>query len=164
MARYSASWQTVTAAALADTTNATDATYPGVLRGAGASVLGRINEVYIGGEDTASTPTSMSLARTSTISTGAVTVGNNALLDVKGTAPGTVFGFGNTVATTKPQGSSTLYLLNLSLNTFGGIARWQARYGEEITVFGNASNAGEVSLSSKTGTGKTSGHIIYEVV
>ena len=72
MARYSASWQTVTAAALADTTNATDATYPGVLRGAGASVLGRINEVYIGGEDTASTPTSMSLARTSTISTAAL--------------------------------------------------------------------------------------------
>lgn len=164
MARYSTTWSTVTAAALADTTNATDATYPGVLRGGGASILGKINEVYMGGEDTASTPTAFSLARTSTISTGSLTVGNNALMDVQATAPGTTYNFGNTVATTKPQRSSTLYLLPLSFNTFGGITRWQARMGEEITMFGNANNAGEVILSAKTGTGKTSGHIIYEVV
>jgi hypothetical protein len=72
--------------------------------------------------------------------------------------------WGNTVATTKPQRSATLYLLNPSFNTFGGISRWQARIGEEITLFGNAANAGEVLLSAKTGTGKTSGHMIYEVV
>jgi hypothetical protein len=164
MARYSAAWSAVTAAALADTTGSTDATYPGSLRGAGASVLGKINEVSISGEDTSSTPTQMILARTSTISTGAQTVGTNALLDVQGTAPGTLFTWGNTVATVKPQRSSTLYLLATSLNTYGGIYRWQARYGEEITLFGNAANAGEVLLSSKVGTGKTSGHILYEVV
>jgi hypothetical protein len=164
MARYSATWSAVTAAALADTTNTTDAAYPGSLRGAGASVLAKINEVYIGGEDTASTPTQFILARTSTISTGALSVGNNALLDVQATAPGTIMNWGNTIATTKAQRSSTLYLLQPSLNTFGGISRWQARYGEEITVFGNAANAGEVLLSSKAGAGKTSGHIIYEVV
>lgn len=164
MARYAATWSAVTSAALADTTGSTDATYPGSLRGAGASVLAKINEVYIGGEDTASTPTQFILARTSTISTGALTVGNNALLDVQSTAPGTIMNWGNTVATTKPQRAATLYLLQPSLNTFGGISRWQARYGEEITVFGNAANAGEALLSSKAGTGKTSGHIIYEVV
>ena len=164
MARYSASWQSVTAAALADTTNATDAAYPGVLRGAGSSVLGKVNEVYMGGEDTSSNPTAFSVARTSTISTGSLTVDNNAPMDVQTTAPGTLFGFGNTVATTKPQRSATLYLLNLTFNTFGGITRWQARMGEELTLFGNASNAGEIILSAKTGTGKTSGHILYEVV
>lgn len=165
MARYTAAWSNVTSAALADAASTVDATYPGSLRGGGATVLGRINEVYIGGlEASASNATDMVLARTSTISTGALTVGTNALVDVQATAPGTVFSFGNTIATTKAQRSATLYLLGLALNAYGGISRWQARVGEEITVFGSAANAGEVLLSPKTGTGKTSGHILYEVV
>jgi hypothetical protein len=164
MARYSAAWSTITAAAVADTTTFTAGQAPGFLRSGAAGVQARINEVYIGGEDTASTPTSMILARTSTISVGALSVGNTALLDVNSTAPGTLPSWGSTAATTFPQRSSTLYLLQLSLNTFGGISRWQARYGEEITVQGTTATAGEVILSSKTGAGKTSGHIIYEVV
>jgi hypothetical protein len=123
-----------------------------------------VNEIYIGGEDTASTPTQMIFARSSTASTGALSVGTNALMDVQGTAPGTVASWGSTAATTFDKRSSTLYLLQLSLNTYGGIARWQARYGEEITIYGASDNIGECSLSSKVGTGKTSGHIIYEVV
>jgi len=164
MARYSAAWAGITAAALADTVAATNGTYPGSLRGGGASVLGKINEVYIGGEDTASTPTQMVLGRASTVSVGALSVGTNAPTDVQATAPGTIFSWGSTAATSGAQRSSTLTLLQPSLNTFGGIARWQARYGEELTVFGNANNAGEVLLSSRVGTGKTSGHILYEVV
>lgn len=164
MARYSATFAGVVAATLADTVAATNAAYPGSLRGGGAAVLGKINEVYLGGEDTASTPTTMVLARASTVSVGALSVGNNALLDVQATAPGTIFSWGNTAATSGAQRAATLYLLNLSLNTYGGLARWQARYGEELTVFGNAANAGEVILSSKNGAGKTSGHILYEVV
>jgi hypothetical protein len=164
MARYSATWNTITAAAVADTTTFTAGQAPGFLRSGGAAQQLKINEVYVGGEDTASTPTSMNLARTSTISVGALTVGNNALVDATSTAPGTTASFGSTAATTFPQRSSTLYLLGLSLNTFGSIARWQARYGEEITVFGATASLGEVALSSRTGTGKTSGHILYEVV
>lgn len=164
MARYSSTWSAVTAAALADTVAATNATYPGSLRSGGATLMYRINEVYIGGEDTASTPTQMILARASTISVGALTVGNSALMDFNATAPGTVPSWGNTAATSGAQRSSTLYLLQPSLNTFGGIARWQARYGEEITGFGNTATGAEVLLSSKVGTGKTSGHMIYEVV
>lgn len=164
MAGYSAGWQSVTAAALADTTAATNATYPGTLRGGGATVLAKINEVYMAGEDAASNPTAFSLARASTVSVGALSVGTNALKDVLSTAPGTTFSFGNTAATSGPQRSATLYLLSLGFNTYGGITRWQARMGEELTVYGNAANAGEVILSAKTGTGKTSGHIIYEQV
>jgi hypothetical protein len=68
-------------------------------------------------------------------------------------------------STTKPQRSATLgHLLQLSLNTYGGIARWQARYGEEITTYGASASLGEVSLSSVTGTGIVSGHVLYEVV
>lgn len=164
MARYSATWSAITSAALADTTAATNAAYPGSLRGGGASVLGKINEVYLGGEDSASNPTAFILARTSTVSTGALSVGNNALVDVQSTAPGTIFSWGSTAATAGGQRAATLYLLNQSFNTFGGISRVQLRYGEEITVFGSAANAGEVLLSAKTGTGKTSGHMLYEVV
>lgn len=165
MARYTAAWSNVTAAALVDTLAATNATYPGSLRGGGASVLGRINEVYIGGMETAaSNATDMVLARASTLSVGTLSVGTNALVDVQATAPGTIFSWGNTAVTSGAQRAATLYLLGLALNCYGGISRWQARVGEEITAFGTAVNAGELMLSAKTGTGKSSGHIIYEVV
>jgi hypothetical protein len=133
----------------------------------GANQSNRINEVYLGGEDTASTPTQAILARTSTLSVGALSVGNLSLMDAISTAPGTTPNWGSTAATTFPQRSSTAYLLQLSLNTFGGIARWQARYGEEISLLGvaaPAAPAAEVCLSSKAGTGKTSGHMIFETV
>ena len=164
MARYSATWSAVTSAALADTSAAVNAAYPGSLRSAGATLQFKINEVYIGGEDTASTPTQMILARSSTLSVGALSVGNTATMDFNVTPPGTLPTWGNTAATSGAQRSSTLYLLQLSLNTFGGIARWQARYGEEITCFGNTASGAEVLLSSKVGAGKSSGHMIYEVV
>jgi hypothetical protein len=164
MARYSASWSVVTSTAVADTTTFTAGQCPGFLRSGAAAQQLKINECYIGGEDSASTPTSMILARSSTISVGALSVGQNNLLDITSTAPGTTASFGSTAATTFPQRSSTGYLLDLSLNTFGGISRWQARYGEEISVFGATAPGGEVILSSKVGAGKTSGHIIYELV
>lgn len=164
MARYSAGFTTITAAAVADTTTFTAGQAYGFLRCGGATQMHKINEVYIGGEDTASTPTTAILARTSTISVGALSVGTLALQDALSTAPGTAPSWGSTAATTFPQRSSTLYLLNLSLNTYGGISRWQARYGEELTSYGSTASLGEVCLSSKTGAGKASGHILFEAV
>lgn len=162
MARYTAAWSSITASAVADTTAFTAGQAPGFLRSGSATVLCKINEVYIGGEDSASNPTAFSLARTSTISVGALSVGTNAASDVNTSAP-TLPSWGSTAATTFPQRSSTLYLLAPSFNTFGGISRWQARIGEELTVQGTTASFGEVILSAKTGTGKTSGHIYYEV-
>jgi hypothetical protein len=164
MARYSATFSAITLAALADTVAAVNGSYPGSLRNGGATVQTKINEVYIGGESGASNPCQLILARASTLSVGALSVGNNALMDFNSTAPGTTASWGSTAATSGAQRSSTLYLLQPSLNTFGGIARWQARYGEEITTFGNTATGGEVLLSSKVGTGQVSGHMIYELV
>jgi hypothetical protein len=164
MARYSATWSGITAAAVADTVTFTAGQAPGYLRAGSATMQLKINEVYIGGESAASTPTQMILGRSGTISSGALSVGQNNLLDATATAPATTASFGSTAATTFPQRSATGYLLQLSLNTFGGIARWQARYGEEITVIGNTAPLGEVGLSSKVGAGQSSGHIIYELV
>ncbi len=163
MARYSLSYQSKTMTAVADTTNMTDNGYAFFLQGGAATMQLKINEIYIGGESAASTPTTMVLARDSTVAATGISGNFNALLDATSTAPGTVAVFG-CVSTTKPQRSSTLHLLQLSLNTYGGIARWQARYGEEITVYGASASLGEVSLSSVTGAGIVSGHCIYEVV
>lgn len=163
MARYSLSYQSKTMVAVADTANFTDNGYAAFLQGGSSTMVCKINEVYIGGEDTASTPTTMVLARDSTVAATGISGDFNAVLDGSNVAPGTVAVFG-CVSTTKPQRSATLHLLQPSLNTFGGIARWQARYGEEITIVGNTASLGEASLSSVTGTGKVSGHILYELV
>jgi hypothetical protein len=164
MAGYSAGWSSITAAAVADTVAFTSGQAYGFLRCGGSTQQHKIHEVFIAGEDTASTPTTAILARTSTISVGALSVGTLALRDFLSTAPGTAPAWGSTAATTYGQRSSTLYLLNLSLNTYGGAVRWQARYGEELTSYGNTASGGEVVMSSKTGAGKTSGHILLEAV
>ena len=65
---------------------------------------------------------------------------------------------------TAPQRSSTLHLLHLSLNFFGGIVRWVAAPGEELVGIGATASFGEISLSGFTGsgTGASSGHYILE--
>ena len=164
MAKYSLGWTTVTPTAVANTTNFTDSGYPTFLQGGNTTMRLSVSEVYIGGEEaSASNPTTMKLARDSTVAATGISGNTNALLDGSGTAPGTIAVFGN-VSTTKPQRSATLQLLNLAFNAYGGIVRWVAAPGSEISVVGNTASLGEISLSSITGTGKSSGHIIYEVV
>lgn len=163
MARYSAIWSAITAAAVADTTAFTAGQAPGFLRSGGATQRLLIDEVEVSGmEASASNATELWLARNSTISVGALSVGQLNLVDATATAPATVPAFGSTAATTFPQRSSTGYLLSCGLNAYGGLFRWQARPKEEITLYGNTAPLGEVSLSSKSGTGKTSGHILLE--
>lgn len=167
MAHYSLTWTSVTCTAIADTTALTDSNYCLALQGGNGTMQAKINEVYIGGEaPSAATLGILVLARDSTVGITAVAGAcRNALKDASATAPGTLMVFGNSF-TTDPQRSSTLHLLHPSLNLFGGISRWQARYGEEITTIGNTQPLGEVSLSGYTGTGAgaSSGHVLYELV
>lgn len=156
---------TFTPTATADTTNLVDATYLGVIQGGSSTQRINILEVFLGGQAGSSAPTFMLLARDSTV---AVTVsqgtgGTDAALDASTAALAAPAVVGNT-ATTKPQRSSTLHLLNLSFNAFGGLIRWLAAPGEEITVIGNTASLGEVSLSAFTGgtPGLMGGHVIYE--
>ncbi len=167
MARYSFSTSSVTPTATADTTNLTDSTYLAYLQGGNSTQRLNIAEIYMGGEAaSSSSPSIMVLARDSTVMTGTVSGGRVAVMDASNTAPGTVPNAGNAAATTKPQRSATLHLLHLSFNAYGGIVRWVARPGEEISVVGNTASLGEVSLSAYTGgtTGAMSSHILYEVV
>lgn len=164
MAKYSVSWVGTTATAVNDTSAFTDAGYPFFLQGGGSTQRLSVYEIYIGGEESStSNPTTFLFARDSTVAATAISGNFMALLDGSGTAPGTVAIYGNT-STTKPQRSSTLHLLSLSMNAYGGIVRWVAAPGSEIAVVGNTASLGEVSLSSKAGTGKTSGHVLFEVI
>lgn len=163
MAHYSLTYAGITPVAVADTTNMTDAGYATFLQGGNSTMQLRINEVSVSGEaPSASTVNRMVLAGDSTVAATGIS-GNRNAIRAGATAPGTIAVFGNT-STTKPQRSSTLHYLYPTLNTFGSIYRWQARQGEEITVVGNTASLGEVSLSSISGTGLLSGHILYELV
>lgn len=159
--RYSLGYQSKTMVATADAAAMTDSGYATFLQGGSSTMQLKVNEISVAGEDTASTPTTMVFARDSTVAATAISGNFLAAMDASAVAPGTIPVFG-AVSTTKPQRSATLHLLQTSLNTYGGIYRWQARYGEEITIIGNTASLGEVSLSSVTGTGKVSGHVIFE--
>lgn len=168
MARYSYSVHSVTQTATADTTNLVDSTYLGFIQGGSSTQRLNVSEIYIGGEAAStSSPTINVFGRSSTVGTGTAGGGFSAALDGSATAPGTLARTGNTNATVKPQRSVTLgHLLNLSFNAYGGIVRWQARPGEEISIVGNTASLGEVTLSAFTGgtIGAVSAHILYEVV
>lgn len=156
---------TGTPTATADTTNLVDNTYQGVVQGGSATQRVNVIEVMETGQAGASSPTLMVLARDTTVAV-TVTLGtaqSDAPLDGATAALAAPPVVGN-VATTKPQRSATAKLLNLAYNAFGGIIRWVAAPGEEISVVGNTQPLGEVSLSAFTGgtPGLMGSHIIYE--
>lgn len=171
MARRIVSQTTATPTATADTTNLANSSYPFVLQGGSATQINYIWEVSISGQEgSTSSPTFMILALDSTV--GTTTGTSLSLFDspinqataALSSAPKTA----NTW-TTVPQRSSTLHLLNASLNAFGGNYFWRAnRLEEAMVLIGNAAPAtgagGEASLSAFTGgtPSKIGSHMIYE--
>lgn len=154
-----------TPAAVADTANMTSGQFM-ALQGGTSTQRNDIQEVYLGGEAGASSPTFMNLARDSTVgatlsianagaSDGALDPATAALA-----APPVAFD----TASTKPQRAATLARLALSFNAFGGIVRWVAPPGGEFKLLGNAASLGEASLSAFTGgtPGLMSSHLVYE--
>ena len=151
--------------AVADTATMT-ANLACFLQGGNATQRITISEVQAGGLGAAAAAQFLVLARDSTVAATAIglgTNGKNAPLDVHTAALAApqVPGF---TATTMPQRAATLHLLQLAFNAFGGLCRWLAGPGEDISLFGVAVNVGEVSLSAFTGTvaSTVSSHIIYE--
>lgn len=167
MAKRSFSVATWTPVAVADTVAMTGSGFQ-ALQGGSSTQLTNIIEVYMGGQAGASTPTIMMLARDSTVAVTptALTTGQKdaALHPSTAALAAAVVPF--VAASTEPQRSSTLGLANFSFNAFGGIVRWVAAPGEEITMLGNTASLGEVSLSAYTGgtPGLMGSHIIYETL
>lgn len=156
---------TYTPTATADTTNLVDATYAGIIQGGSSTQRINVIEVCLTGQAGASAPSIMLLSRDTTAG-GTVSLGTGQTdtpLDAATAALAAPPVVGNT-CTTKPQRSATAHLLNLSFNAFGGIIRWVAAPGEEISTVGNTQPLGEVSLSAFTGgtPGLQGTHIVYE--
>jgi len=162
MARWVATQNNWTPTAVGDTTVFTNTGYF-ALQGGSTTQRTNILELYMGGLAGASAPAQMILARDST--TGATTLsgGTIAALD-PATANLASMPVQFSTSTTKPQRSSTLYLLTPAFNAFGGIVRWVAAPGEEIGMLGSTASFGETSLShASTGTpGLMSCHLIFE--
>lgn len=166
MAKYSTSWRALTFTATADTVDIADGSFVAI-QGANSTQRNVVSEIYFGGEaPSTSSPTLMVYARSSQVTTGGLTGGRTALLDGSATAPASAPLAGTTATTVQPQRSSTLHLLHLSFNAYGGIVRWVAAPGSEIAIVGNTASLGEATLSAFTGgtPGATSGHIIFETV
>ena len=166
MARYVLTQQSAATVATGDTVALTTLKY-WALGGNSATMQLKINEVQVGGEASSAAVQVLVLGRdTTAAATSLTSVGlTNALMEATATAPGTLALFSNS-STTFPQRSATAHLLQHSFNAFGGLVRWQARQGEEITVIGNTQPLGEVSYSGFTGTvaSVVSSHCIYELV
>lgn len=167
MARRIVAVTTITPTATADTTGLVDASYPNVLQGGSSTQLIKVWEVSINGQAaSSSSPTFMLLSRDSTVAaTNSNGAGQtDAPIDPASAALAAPALVGNT-NTTKPQRSSSLHLMNCSLNAFGGVFFWRANRAEECpSVLGNTASLGEMSLSAFTGgtPGAIGTHMIYE--
>lgn len=165
MAKRSFKLSTWTPTAVADATNYTDNGYQGLMGGSSTQMINLL-EVYMGGQAGASSPSIMVLSRDSTVQATptALTTGQSDAAFHPSTAALAAPPVAFTASTTKPQRSATLGMLNLSFNAFGGIVRWVAAPGEEVTLLGNTASLGELSLSAFTGgtPGLMGSHIIYE--
>ncbi len=165
MAKRSLFCATVTTAATADATNLANTSYLGLIQGGSTTQKINILEVMMGGQSAStSQPQIIVLGRDSTVGATVVAGGTNDASMDSATAALTAPPVTGNSATTLPQRSATLKLLNFSFNAYGGMARWLAKDGEEVSIVGNAVNLGEVSVSAFTGTtpGAIGGHIIYE--
>ncbi len=149
MARWSANETSITTAALADTTNLTDTAYMALQGGSSTQVI-NILEVGLGGLATSSSPSIMLVAHDSTVGV-TLSVGRFAALN-PATAALAAAPVCFDTATTKPQRSSTLSLLNLGFNAFGGSVIWSAAPGRELGMLGNTASLGEISVSAFTGS------------
>jgi hypothetical protein len=164
VAKFTYSFTTFTPTATGDTSALANGSYMNV-QGGNATQRNVFIEVYLGGQAGASSPTFMLLSRDSTVGVTMSSTSGAMQTTLDGTSSVlSVVPIGYTIAGTAPQRSSTLHLLNLSYNAFGGIVRWVAAPGEEPSTIGNTASLGEVSLSAFTGgtAGLTGAHIIWE--
>ena len=149
MARWSVGRGTFTPVAVADTTAFTDGGYFAI-QGGSSTQKTNVLEVFLTGQATSSAAAQLMLARDSTVgATLSVGLGPAALDPASAALAAPLVAF--STATTKPQRSSTLQLLNCSFNAFGGLLRWVAAPGEEIGMLGNTASLGELSISHLAG-------------
>ncbi len=164
---HATSW---TPTATADTTNLVNNTYM-ALQGGTTTQLINLLEVMINGQATTSAPTFLQIARDSTVaaSTGlGILAAPNSMGPMHpSTAALSANASPNVAVATPPQRSAvtTLGRLELGLNAFGGIMKWNPYTPDmAFSILGNTASLGELSLSAFTGgtVGNVSSHMIFE--
>lgn len=167
MAQRSLTFTSWTPTATADTVALVDGTHMSI-QGLTATQRVVIQEIYIGGQaPSASSPMYMVFARHSTfgVTPTLSTQAKDAATDGS-SATGSANGY--TSAATDPQRSSTLGLLNCSLNAFGGNFKWFPSNipGKDVSIVGSTQPLGEAGLSQFTGgtAALIGAHIMYEVI
>ena len=162
---HATSW---TPTATADTTNLANGTFMAMQGGTTTQVVNLL-EVLINGQATTSAPTFLQVAFDSTVmaTPTALAAPNSDGPMNQATAPLAAPVVTAVSATTAPKrsASTTAGRLELGLNAFGGIMKWNPYTPDmALSILGNAANVGEVSLSAFTGgtVGNVSAHMIYE--
>lgn len=156
-----------TPTATADTTALTNATYQAI-KGGSSTQLINISELLISGLAGTSGAMIMQLARVTTVETTptALASPNSDGPKHPSTAALAAPPVSFVAAAAGPQRSAatTDAKLDLNINAFGGIIRWQVPRGEEFSLIGNTQPLGEVVLSQFTGgtSNAISSHIVYE--
>jgi len=151
MALFAVSMNGLTASTTADAR-----TLVTIATGSG-SVL-KLYEVFIGGENTSSTPGRLVVNRPSAVGI-TITAVTPEKID-----PASAAATANTVASTwgtQPT-LSTNDVLIFAFNGFGGEARWLPYPGAEVVVGSQGAVANLSLLRSRSGTPLFSGHIVYE--
>jgi hypothetical protein len=143
------------------------------IKGGSTTQIIDVLEVLISGMASASTLGGFTLARVTALESAAggsalVAPASDGLENPSGTAlasPVAVFTAASATGPT-PSNVTTNATLNLALNMFGGIIRWNAAPTQQWWIVGNATTSGESILwnSSSAGgaTGLANAHIIYE--
>jgi len=164
---FTAQAQTFTAQATAATL--TNATYMGIQGGTSTQIVD-ILEILVSGFASASTVAAMVFAPASTAPTTPTALASpnsDGPAVANATALSTVVTT-YVAASTGPQASAsaTVAKLNLGMNLFGGIVRWNAAPTQQIQLIGNVANTGSYLLfNSSTGggsSGAANAHIMYE--
>jgi hypothetical protein len=164
---FTALGQTFTAQAVS--ANLTNATYM-ALKGGSATQYIDVLEVLVSGKAVASIVAAMELTRIVTIDnvpTALASPNSDGPMNPFTAALGAV-PVSFVAASTGPFVSNvtTDAKLNLALNLFGGIIRWNAAPTQQWSQYGNAADTGESVLFNSSSAGGSSGladaHIMYE--
>lgn len=170
MAKRLFSYQNWTPTATADAAALANSTYMAV-KGGSSTQRVKVIEIAISGlAPSASSPTLMNFARSSTVATTPTALAapaSDGFEDPSASAlSSSTITF--TAAGTGGQRSAvtTDGKINVALNTYGGVFKWNAPQDGEFVLLGNTASSGEAYLSAFTGgtVGAVSAHIMYEPV
>jgi len=161
MALYEWTADNITPVAVNDTTNFTDAGYLALLGGNSTQIVEYL-EMQIMGLAAAAAVLRLILALDSTLGASSLSGGGTlSKRNPSAVAPGTLPTKFN-ASTTKPQ-RSTAYMKVAAFNAFGGGFAWAQQVGFGIFQVGNATNGGEMSLSSVSGTSAFSSNFLIDL-